>query len=163
MRRADLSTAQVSFDPEDPPGFRAAMARFGPDLGAAKSGASLYELPPGEALCPYHYEYGEEEWLLVLDGRVTVRAPDGTVQLGPNELVFFPSGPDGAHQVRNDSAAPVRVLMWSTIETPAVTAYPDSDKVGVYVHPREESLLVRRSAAVDYYDGESHPRGADGA
>jgi hypothetical protein len=53
--------------------------------------------------------------------------------------------------------------MWSTIETPAVTAYPDSDKVGVYVHPREESLLVRRSSAVDYYDGEADPRGADGS
>jgi uncharacterized cupin superfamily protein len=139
------------------------MARFGPALGAAKSGASLYELPPGEALCPYHYEYGEEEWLLVLGGRVTIRTPEGTEELGPHELVFFPNGPQGAHQVRNDSDAPVRVLMWSTIETPSVTAYPDSDKVGVYVHPREESLLVRRSSAVDYYDGERAPHGADGS
>jgi uncharacterized cupin superfamily protein len=156
MRRADLSTADVRFDPEDPPGFRAAMARFGPGFGAVESGASLYVLPPGEALCPYHYEYGEEEWLLVLEGRATVRDPDGTAELGPGELVYFPNGPEGAHQVRNDSGDAVRVLLWSTIETPAVTAYPDSDKVGVYVRPREESLLVRRESAVDYYDGESN-------
>ena len=47
------------------------------------TGASVYELPPGQAICPYHYEYGEEEWLLVLDGRPTLRHPEGTDQLDP--------------------------------------------------------------------------------
>ena len=163
MRRVNLSDTACTYDGDEPEGFRSGMARFGKQLGAQATGASLYELPPGQSVCPYHYEYGEEEWLLVLDGRATVRTPEGTEELGPNELVFFPNGPDGAHQVRNDSDAPVRALMWSSVETPAVTAYPDSDKVGVYVHPREESLLVRRSGAVDYYDGETGPRGADGS
>ena len=44
------------------------MPRTGPVLGAKNTGASLYEWPPGEALCPYHYEWAEEEWLLVLEG-----------------------------------------------------------------------------------------------
>ena len=29
-------------------------------------GGSLYELPPGQSICPYHYEYPEEEWLVVV-------------------------------------------------------------------------------------------------
>ena len=75
------------------------MFRPGPDLGAKETGMSVYELPPGQAICPYHYEYGEDEWLLVLAGRPSVRTPDGTEELEPWDVVFFPKGPDGAHQV----------------------------------------------------------------
>ena len=53
------------------------MLRFGPQVGATRTGTSVYELPPGQAICPYHYEYGEEEWLLVLVGRPTLRTPAG--------------------------------------------------------------------------------------
>ena len=83
-------------------------------------------------MCPYHYEYGEEEWLLVLAGRPSLRTPEGTEQLAPLDLAFFPAGPPGAHELRNDTDEPVRVLMWSTVGLPPATAYPDSDKVGVY-------------------------------
>ena len=98
------------------------MFRFGKQLGAAETGASLYELPPGQAVCPYHYEYGEEEWLLVLSGNPSVRTPEGTEQLEPLDMIFFPMGPDGAHQVLNASDAPARVLMWSMVVTPTATA-----------------------------------------
>ena len=30
-----------------------------------------------------HYEYAQEEWLIVLDGRPSLRHPDGTDQLEP--------------------------------------------------------------------------------
>ena len=154
MRRIRLAEEAVSYDPEDPEGFRAGMARFGPRLGARQTGSTHYELPPGQALCPYHYEYGEEEWLLVLEGRPTVRTPDGSEPVEPLDLVFFPVGPDGAHQVRNDTDATVRLLMWSTVVTPTATAYPDSDKIGMWTGVDGEDVMVRRSAGVDYYDGE---------
>jgi uncharacterized cupin superfamily protein len=144
MRQVSLSDPTFEHDPEDPEGFRAGMLRPGPKFGASESGATLYELPPGQAICPYHYEYGEEEWVLALQGRPTVRL----------DLVFFPKGPEGAHQILNDSDETVRVLMWSTIVTPSATAYPDSDKVGVWTGIKAENLLVRRSSGVDYYDGE---------
>src|SRR5918999_1966474 len=111
MRRVSLSDPKLSFDPDDPEGFRSGLFRFGPQLGATETGASLYELPPGQAVCPYHYEYGEEEWLVVLEGRPSVRTPDGTEQLEPLDVAFFPKGPEGAHQVRNDTHSRVRVLM----------------------------------------------------
>lgn len=41
-------------DPADPGGFRAGMARLGPRLGAEQTGVTIYELPPGQAVCPYH-------------------------------------------------------------------------------------------------------------
>ncbi len=85
------------------PGFSWRRAAVGERLGAAKLGASLYELQPGERSFPYHYEYGNEEWLLVVAGRPTLRAPDGEHELRPGDVVCFPEGPDGAHQVRNDT------------------------------------------------------------
>ena len=154
MRRVSISDPSFTYDPEDAQGFRAGMFRFGPSLGAERTGTTVYELPPGEAVCPYHYEYGEEEWLLVLAGRPSVRDPEGTEQLEPFDVVFFPMGPAGAHQIRNDTDETVRVLMWGMIVIPTATAYPDSDKVAVWTGDKAEDLIVRRSSGVEYYDGE---------
>jgi uncharacterized cupin superfamily protein len=154
MRRVSISDPTFSYDPDDADGFRAGMFRFGGELGARQTGATVYDLPPGQSVCPYHYEYGEEEWALVLTGRASVRTPEGTETLEPLEMVFFPAGPDGAHEIRNDTDEPVRVLMWSTVVTPTATAYPDSDKVAIWTGDKAEDLIVRRSSGVDYYDGE---------
>jgi uncharacterized cupin superfamily protein len=154
MRRVSISDPSFTYDPEDAEGFRAGMFRFGPSLGAERTGTTVYELPPGEAVCPYHYEYGEEEWLLVLAGRPSVRDPEGTKQLEPFDVVFFPMGPSGAHQIRNDTDETARVLMWSMVLTPTGTAYPDSDKVALWTGDKAEDLIVRRSSGVEYYDGE---------
>jgi uncharacterized cupin superfamily protein len=143
------------YDEQDPGGFRAGMARLGPRLGAAQSGVTIYELPPGQAVCPYHYEYGEEEWVLVLAGRPSVRTPDGVQELAPGALMFFPRGPRGAHQVRNDGDEPARVAMFSTVVLPTATAYPDSGKVGVYTGDEDEDLIVERTSGVDYFHGEA--------
>jgi uncharacterized cupin superfamily protein len=156
MKVINLAAPAFAYDPEDPDGFRAGMFRFGPLAGAAKLGATLYELPPGQALCPYHYEYAEEEWLLVVEGRPRVRHPGGVDELAPWDVVCFATGPDGAHQVRNDGDATVRVLMWSNVDYPAVTVYPDSDKIGVLTGNPDDRVMVRRSSDVPYYDGESN-------
>ena len=111
MPRIDFSSPEFDYDATDPEGFRNGMLRFGTRVGAKTSGCSLYELPPGQAVCPYHYEYGEEEWLLVVSGRPTLRTPEGEAEIGPQEIVFFPTGPAGAHLVRNDTDSTVRVLL----------------------------------------------------
>ena len=155
MKRVRLDDAEPVFDAADPDGFRAGMARFGPGFGAADTGATLYVLPPGQALCPYHFEVGEEEWLLALAGRPSVRTPEGVEELAAGDLVFFAKGPSGAHQVRNDSDEEVRVLMWSTVLTPTATFYPDSDKVGVWTGDGRTDRMLRASPHLDYYDGEA--------
>ncbi len=155
MRRVNLGDPSFTYDESDPEGFRSGMLRFGPTLEAAHTGASVYELPPGQALCPYHYEHAEEEWLLVLAGRPSVRHPDGVDQLEPLDAVYFPTGPAGAHQVRNESDETARVLMWSTVVHPAASVYPDSDKVALWTGNQADDVIVRRGTSLDYWDGET--------
>jgi uncharacterized cupin superfamily protein len=159
MRHVDLTRLDAPPRPDRPAGFRVGAARLSELLGSQRTGATLYELPPGEAVCPYHYELGEEEWALVVSGRATVRTPDGSTELGPMSLVFFPRGADGAHQLRNDGDEVVRVLLWSDVVFPTATVYPDSDKVGVYTADGADDLIVPRSSAVDYYHGEGGASG----
>ena len=155
MRRINIASPEFEQDPSDPPGFRSGMLRLGGRLDASQLGASVYELPPGQAVCPYHYEYAEEEWLLVLEGHPTVRHPEGDERLDPWDVVCFPTGPEGAHSVRNESGETVRVLMFSTVKHPAVTVYPDSDKVGVWTGNKSDDLISTRESAVDYWHGET--------
>jgi uncharacterized cupin superfamily protein len=156
----NLASLEFVYDDSDPDGFRAGMARLGRATGAVATGVSVYELPPGQAICPYHYELGEEEWLLVVSGRPTLRTPAGESRLEPWDVAFFPRGREGAHAVRNDTSETVRVAMFSDIRYPSATVYPDSDKLGVWTGgDRSDDLIVRRSSAVDYYDGEA-PGGA---
>ena len=127
MRRVNIAAPAFEYDGTDPEGFRAGMARLGDALGAKESGISVYEIPPGQAVCPYHYELGEEEWLLVLEGRPTLRHPEGAEALEPWDVVCFPRGPEGAHRVGNEGEETARVLMFSTVVTPTATVYPDSE------------------------------------
>jgi uncharacterized cupin superfamily protein len=77
MPRVNIAAPEFTYDESDPEGFRSGLFRVGTLLGASATGASVYDVPPGQALCPYHYEYAEEEWLLVLEGSPTLRHPDG--------------------------------------------------------------------------------------
>src|SRR5262245_27112403 len=101
MDRFNLFAPQFEYDDTDPDGYRAGMDRFGPKIGASQMGASVYELPAGQSICPYHYECAEEEWLIVLEGRPTVRHPGGEDVLDRGDTVCFPEGADGAHKVTN--------------------------------------------------------------
>ena len=162
MPHLNIASPEFTYDAGDPEGYRSGMFRFGELLGATRTGATLYELPPGQAICPYHYEYSEEEWLLVLAGRPTLRTPGGEQQLEPLDVTAFPVGPEGAHHVRNDTDAAVRVLMFSERVQPSVAVYPDSGKVGVFTGNRDDDVLVRKTSRVDYYDGEAGGRSDPG-
>jgi uncharacterized cupin superfamily protein len=157
VKRVNLDEIELAFDDDDPDGFHAGYVQLAPFLGASRIGATLYELPPGQSNCPYHYEYGNEEWLLVLCGELTVRTPDGEHALGPGDVACFPEGPVGAHRLTNNGEENVRALMLSTRRDPAIAVYPDSAKIGVYPGPtgKGDRLLVRRESAVDYWDGET--------
>ena len=79
--------------------------------GGERLGASLFELPPGEALYPLHYHLGNEE-LLIVDRRLALAADTrGERVLERGEVVAFPRGEAGAHQVVNRSEAEARVLL----------------------------------------------------
>ena len=150
VRRINLGAVTCEPRPQLPEGFRRNSTRVGAALGAARTGLSVYELPPGQAVSPYHYEEPEEEWLLVVSGTPTLRHPDGEQQLEPWDLVFFPSGPAGAHLVRNSSESTVRVAMFSSsIATVGAVVYPDTDMVWVWTADDAVDIVVERSRAVD--------------
>jgi uncharacterized cupin superfamily protein len=150
----NLHAPEPKYDPSDPEGYRHGADRFGPKIGATQIGGTVYELPPGQSICPYHYEYGREEWLVALDGPAVLRHPQGEQVLERGDVVCFPMGPEGAHQVFNRGEETVRVLMLSTLFEPSVAVYPDSDKIGVWPGDERDNIMVRRSSNVEYNDGE---------
>ena len=140
-----------------PAGFRAQSAQLGPRVGASGLAMTVYDLPPGQAIGPYHFHWGDEEWLLVVAGTPTVRTPEGEQTLEPGDVVCFPVGPAGAHQVHNASGEATRVALFSNKHEFGIIEYPDSDKIGVWGR-NDEGLdhLVRRSPELGYWDGEQH-------
>jgi uncharacterized cupin superfamily protein len=143
-----MDTVNV-FSVEKPEG-RLDVARA---VGSSAVASFIYDIAPGRSSSPYHYEY-VEEWLLVVEGTVVVRTPDGEQTLERGDIVCFPPGPAGAHKAMNRSDAPARTLIWSSAAVPAVSVYPDSNKIGVYPGDEENDLIFRRDTAVPWSDGE---------
>jgi uncharacterized cupin superfamily protein len=130
-------------------------------VGSASTLMYIYDLAPGGAASPYHYEY-DEEWLLVLDGTLVLRAPDGEHTLERGDLVRFPRGPAGAHKLMNRSASAARTLMFSVRGRGyAVSVYPDSDTIGVFIADEAGDLVFRRETAVPWAYGEEGWNKAD--
>jgi uncharacterized cupin superfamily protein len=156
VKKINLEQLDFEFDAEDPEGYKAGMSRFGASIGASMLGATVYELPPGQSVCPYHYEYGNEEWALILQGRPTLRHPSGEEAVAPMDVICFPNGPEGAHKFTNETDETVRVMLLSTRNDPAIAVYPDSDKIGAWAGPgfEQDHVLVRRESHVEYYDRE---------
>ena len=105
-------------------GLQGGHVPFGPSIGASMLGASIYELPPGQAICPYHYEYGNEEWLLVLEGAVTLRHPEGTRSWSRGTSSSSRPARRAPTSVRNETEETARVLMFSTMTIPSVDDLP---------------------------------------
>jgi uncharacterized cupin superfamily protein len=127
----------------------------GEALGSSGTLMFIYDVGPGQAQSRYHYEY-DEEWLLVVDGTLVLRAPDGEHTLERGDIVCFPAGPAGAHQLMNRSESPARTLMFSSRRTPplAVSVYPDTDKISVWPPNGTDELSFKRSSAVPWLDEE---------
>jgi uncharacterized cupin superfamily protein len=153
------------FEPEfdqqrEHPGFRAQRARLGWQLATQRLGASIWEIEPGEAAYPYHYHLGEEELLVVLMGRPSVRRDGEWRELEPGEVLAFPRGKDGGHQLANWGDVSARFLAVSTSDTPDLVVYPDSGKIGACERLSDRAgvwEIFRLADAVDYHDGEQPP------
>jgi uncharacterized cupin superfamily protein len=150
VSEVNLFAVEVTDDADDPDGYRTSYARVGPLIGAEALGMSVYVIRPGQSICPYHYEIGFEEWLVVLHGEPTLRTPDGEQRLRAWDTVFFPDGEAGAHKVTNGTGEDVRVAILSNKGDPGAAVYPDSGKVGIW----PPNKLFKLDDAVDYWEGE---------
>jgi uncharacterized cupin superfamily protein len=122
---------------------------------------TLWELARGEAVGPYHYDWCREHWALVLDGSPTLRHPAGQDVLAPGDILCFPEGEAGAHQLANRGEQPARLLVCSTPVTgPSASVYPDDDTYVLRV-PGQMSYRFRLTDQLpDYWDNEPGAGGA---
>jgi uncharacterized cupin superfamily protein len=124
-------------------------SRLGPASGARELGCALYELDPGGQAVPYHVHHGNEELLIVLDGVLELRTPQGRREVKRGAVVGFPAGADGAHRLRNVSDAPARYLLVSTMRFPDVAEQLDTGTVLAIKSPAEGWAFPSESAG-DY-------------
>jgi uncharacterized cupin superfamily protein len=139
---------------EDREGWRIKDAWVGAHIDAELIGASMYEVEPGDKQGPFHTHHANEEWVIVLRGEPTLRTHEGERQLREGDVVAFPRGNEGAHQIRNDTDVPIRVLMLSTLIAPDIVEYLDSGKVGARSVAGERIMFGRPGPELDYWDGE---------
>jgi uncharacterized cupin superfamily protein len=137
----------------NPPGHQFAATSLSRRFEAVATGLSVYELPPGNASWPYHFETTEEEWLIVTEGELTLRTPEGESVLRAGDVACFPAGAAGAHAVRNHSDAPARYAMPSTSAPYGdATVYPDSGKFQIWT--RDFSHRGKLGEPAEYWEGE---------
>jgi uncharacterized cupin superfamily protein len=120
-------------------------------IGARKLGYQMVTLGPGKRFCPLHVEEHEEELFIVWEGEAVVRTLRGEIPCRRGDVICFPIGDIGGHQLINRSDKPCRVFMLGMEGLGSVAYYPESDKVLITTRDR---LMVRASPRLDYFDGE---------
>ena len=123
--------------------------------GGSHVGVAIEELPPGRQSCPAHYHLLEEEHLLVLAGRATLRLGEQSYEIGAGDYVCFPAGQKAGHCLINRGTEPCRFVIIGERNPNDVIVYPDSGKVAV----RLMGENYRLAATADYWDGEETDRG----
>lgn len=146
---------------EDRPGYEWDRIRIARRLDGEMLGASVYVIRPEQKSFPYHYHHANEEMLIVLEGSVVVRTPEGEHSAGKGDALIFRRGPAGAHQVINTSDSEARILMISTMVEPEIAEYPDTGKIGVFAGRAPGAAgqatlwkFLDGSAEVGYFEGE---------
>ena len=143
--------------------FECAIAPVGAELESKKLGFNVTTVPPGKKAFPYHAHRANEEMFFILEGEGSVRIAGETHPIRKGDFISLPPGRDSAHQILNDSQAPLRYLAVSTMEIPELVEYPDSGKLGVMAGSlggrAPAADLIRHFAklkdGVDYWEGES--------
>ena len=134
-------------------GYEYFRRKFIPFGGAKNTLVSVYEIPPGKAAYPYHYHHKNEETFYILSGVGLLKTPEGERTVSAGELLFFPTGPEGAHKLTNMSKTEKLVYIdFEVVHDIDIAVYPDSDKIGVW--GLGINKIYPQSADVDYYDGE---------
>lgn len=134
-------------------GYEYYRRKFIPYGASNNSVVSVYEIPPKKAAYPYHYHHNNEETFYIISGEGILRTPDGERKVSAGELLFFPTGEEGAHKLTNLSETDNLVYIdFDAVHEVDITVYPDSDKIGVW--GMGVNKIYPESADVDYYEGE---------
>ena len=160
MGRANVIHPDFDASQDEAP-FRWRRARVGRQAGARELGASVFDVAPGASTFPLHCHHANEEMLVVLRGRPTLRTIDGERELASGALVSFPAGRTGAHRIDNRSGEEARILIVSTMIGPDVVEHIDSQKIYARSYapgadPPEDAVevMVKREDTRPFFEGE---------
>ncbi|WP_347310697.1 cupin domain-containing protein [Defluviimonas sp. SAOS-178_SWC] len=77
------------------------LKRLSPLFGLQRLALYIARVPPGKESFLYHRHERDEEFLVILSGRGLAEIGDGTVEIGPGDIMAFPA-PDGPpHHLTN--------------------------------------------------------------
>ena len=134
-------------------GYEYFRRKFVPFGGAKNALVSVYEIPPGKSAYPYHYHHKNEETYYILGGEGILKTPAGERKVTAGELLFFPTGPEGAHKITNSSETEMLTYIdFDVVHDIDIAVYPDSEKIGIW--GMGINKIYPEDADVDYYHGE---------
>lgn len=164
MKSPILNIERVAFyDQAHGDRFACRIAPVGRKLESRSLGFNVTVVPPGKRAFPYHAHRAIEEMFFILEGRGSIRIAGETHPIRQGDFISLPPGRGSAHQIVNDSDAPLRYLAVSTMQSPDVVEYPDSGKIGVMADweaggrpasPDAIHHFARVRDGVDYWEGE---------
>ncbi|MGL4280036.1 MAG: cupin domain-containing protein [Albidovulum sp.] len=105
--------------------------------GLTQFGAAVETLLPGGQSSQMHWEEHEDEFLLMLSGRVTVVEDGKETEIGPGDTCVWKAGTPVAHCLKNKGTAPATYLIVGTRDPENITHYPGLDMLATprgYTH-----------------------------
>src|SRR5712691_7685108 len=127
--------------PFDEPCRSRQRTRLGDQAGLTQFGVNLLRLPPGAWSSQRHWHTGEDEFVYVLTGEVTLVTDAGDEVLRAGDAAGFKANDGNGHCLQNRSAHDVQLLEIGTRVPESMGYYSDIDMIaqpggGIYA-PRD--------------------------
>jgi uncharacterized cupin superfamily protein len=116
---------------------------LGDAVGLTQFGVNLVRLEPGAASSQRHWHENEDEFLIMVEGELTLVDESGATAMRPGDCAGFKAGDPNGHHLVNRSDRPGVFLVVGTRAGLDRTHYPDIDMV--YVRDESGGRFTRRS------------------
>ena len=100
---------------------------LGDQFGLTQFGVNMVRLPPGQASAQRHWHRHEDEFVMVLRGKLTLVTDAGEREIGPGMVAGFPAGVADGHHLVNRTAEDAVYLEVGTRAETEECFYPDID------------------------------------
>jgi uncharacterized cupin superfamily protein len=144
MPKIDLASVPVRKGsgypaPFDTPCAARTRRRLGDAGGLRDFGVNLMSLPPGGWSSQRHWHSGEDEFVYVLEGELTLVEDEGETLLHAGEGAAFPKGTGNGHHLKNQSSVTAVYLEVGSRDPNDLTTCSDVDMMssnadGKFVH-----------------------------
>lgn len=95
-----------------------------------KYAINFVEVEPANYAYGYHWHEMNEEAFYIISGEGIVRTVDGDIKVKTGDVITFPSGPKGAHVIRNSSDSEKLIYIdFGTNNITEIVHLPDINKI----------------------------------